>query len=86
MKFLCDQMLGTLDKWLRLFGFDVFYTNDPLSDDKLLKIAFSENRTIISRDKELIIRGKKRNIKSIMMETTKIDDQLAQILKIQPID
>jgi len=70
MKFLCDQMLGTLAKWLRLFGFDVFYTNNRLSDDELLQISTKEKRVIISRDKELILRGEKRKLTTILMETT----------------
>lgn len=86
MKILCDQMLGTLAKWLRLFGFDVFYANDKLSDDELLQIALKEKRVIISRDKELIIRGKKKNLITILIKTTDIDEQLCQILKISPID
>ena len=39
MKFLCDQMLGTLAKWLRLLGFDTFYASSDISDDELLKLA-----------------------------------------------
>ena len=65
MKFLCDQMLGTLATWLRLFGFDTFYANAEMDDDELLKIAEKENRVLITRDKELIIRAKKKNIKVI---------------------
>ena len=51
MKFLCDRMLGTLAKWLRIYGFDTFYANSETDDAKLLEIskntsilpAFSEN-------------------------------------------
>ena len=39
MKFLCDQMLGTLAKWLRIYGFDTFYANSETGDDELLRIA-----------------------------------------------
>jgi uncharacterized protein with PIN domain len=38
MKLLCDQMLGTLAKWLRIMGFDTFYANAETSDEDLLKI------------------------------------------------
>jgi len=55
MKILCDQMLGTLAKWLRIMGFDTFYANAEMSDEDLLNIAKGENRTIFTRDKELII-------------------------------
>jgi len=54
MKFLCDQMLGTLAKWLRIYGFDTFYANYKISDEELIKISKDEKRVLISRDKELI--------------------------------
>jgi len=81
MKILCDQMLGTLAKWLRIMGFDTFYANAEMSDEDLLNIAKGENRTIFTRDKELIIRGKKKNLNVIAIETTDLDLQLDQVLK-----
>ena len=86
MKLLCDQMLGTLAKWLRILGFDTFYANAEITDDELLDIANNEKRTIISRDKELIIRGKKKNLTTIEVKTTYLDEQLQQVLKFILID
>ncbi len=86
MKLLCDQMLGTLATWLRILGFDTFYANDMITDGELLHIANNEKRTIISRDKELIIRGKKKNLTTIEVNTTDLDEQLYQVLKIISID
>ncbi|MCK5031894.1 MAG: hypothetical protein KAR64_10545, partial [Thermoplasmatales archaeon] len=34
MKILCDQMLGTLAKWLRLLGFNTFYANNEMEDSE----------------------------------------------------
>jgi len=86
MKILCDQMLGTLAKWLRIMGFDTFYANAEMSDEDLLNIAKGENRTIFTRDKELIIRGKKKNLNVIAIETTDLDLQLNHALKHVNID
>jgi uncharacterized protein len=86
MKILCDQMLGTLAKWLRIMGFDTFYANAEMSDEDLLNIAKGENRTIFTRDKELIIRGKKKNLNVVAIETTDLDLQLNQVLKHVNID
>ena len=80
MKFLCDQMLGNLSNWLRFFGFDTIYIKDEVSDDELLKIAKNENRIIISRDKELIIRADKRNLKNIKIKSIDLDEQLKNVL------
>ena len=81
MKFLCDQMLGTLAKWLRLFGFDTFYANAEIDDRELLKIAKNEDRIIITRDKQLIEMGIKQNLKIVKISSTDLDEQLNHILK-----
>ena len=86
MKLLCDQMLGTLAKWLRILGFDTFYANDTMTDDELLHIANNEKRTIISRDKELIMNGKKKNLTTIGITSTDLNEQLNQVLKLIRID
>ncbi len=51
-KFLLDRMLGQTAKWLRLMGVDAEYAPE-VEDDELLRIARSEERIIITRDKEL---------------------------------
>ena len=85
-KYLCDQMLGTLAKWLRLLGFDTFYANAAITDDELIEIAKKENRTIISRDKQLLIRGKKEKLPVIAVTNTDLDEQLKQVVRKAKID
>jgi uncharacterized protein with PIN domain len=86
MKVLCDQMLGSLARWLRLFGFDTFYANSEMEDEELLKIAKKEDRVIITRDKQLIARGKKEKLSVIEVNTTDLDEQLNLVLKNVDID
>jgi len=86
MKILCDQMLGTLAKWLRILGFDTFYANADMSDEELLNIAKVENRAVFTRDKELIKKGKKKNLDFIAIITTDLDLQLNQALNHINID
>lgn len=81
MKFLCDQMLGTLAKWLRILGFDTYFADEKVKDIELLNIAQDENRILISRDKELIQRCKKRQIDSIFLESKDLDEQIKKTLK-----
>ncbi|MFH1101439.1 MAG: Mut7-C RNAse domain-containing protein [Methanobacteriota archaeon] len=80
MKLLCDQMLGTLALWLRVLGYDTYFTNKEITDDELLQIALDEQRTLISRDKRLIQRARKQNIALIELSTTDLDEQLHLIL------
>ena len=80
MKFLCDQMLGTLAKWLRLLGFDTLYANDKMTDDDILHLAKAEHRMILSRDKTLIKRGKKLDLSVLEVQTVDLNEQLRQVL------
>lgn len=86
MKFLCDRMLGTLAKWLRIFGFDTLFADSNIEDEKLLKLAKDEERILITCDKNLIIDARRENIKVIKIISTDINDQLRQVLKNTKID
>ena len=81
MKLLCDQMLGSLAKWLRLLGFDTFYANAEIMDDELLDIARRDHRILITRDKELIQRAKKKNVEVIEITSIDLDQQLQRVLQ-----
>lgn len=53
MKFICDDNLGRLAKWLRTLGYDtLFYST--ISDRKLVKRSLDEGRVILTRDNNLI--------------------------------
>lgn len=81
MKLLCDHMLGSLAKWLRIFGYDTVYPPTEIADDELLRIANEEHRLIISRDRELIQRGKKQSLPVLEIHTTDLQEQIAQVLR-----
>jgi len=52
MKFIVDENLGKLAKWLRLAGFDCLYFND-IADARLVEYALKENRLLLTRDKKI---------------------------------
>jgi uncharacterized protein with PIN domain len=79
-------MLGSLAKWLRIFGIDTFYPTTEASDNELLNRAKEEQRMILSRDKELIIRAKKEQIPILQITTTNLDEQLQNVLAAIPIN
>jgi uncharacterized protein with PIN domain len=86
MKFLCDQMLGTLAKWLRIYGFDTFYASKEMDDSELIKICKKEKRVLITRDKELIIRARRENLKTIEIKSIDINVQIRKIITDLEID
>ena len=61
-RFLTDRMLGTLTRYLRFMGYDTMSANaltpgSPGEDSRLLEIARSERRILLTRDRELARRG-----------------------------
>jgi uncharacterized protein with PIN domain len=70
-------MLGTLARWLRFLGFDTEYVG-PVSDKELKEIAASEDRVILTRDKEL---SRSRNANAVYVISDNIDDQLLQVFR-----
>jgi uncharacterized protein with PIN domain len=86
MKLICDHMLGSLAKWLRIFGYDTIYPDAIMTDEMVLQLAYQDKRLLITRDKELIIRAKKLLIPVLEIHTTKLTEQLQQVLKKIPFD
>jgi uncharacterized protein with PIN domain len=80
MKFLCDQMFGTLAKWLRIYGFDAFYATNELNDLDIIEISKKENRILLTRDRKLIPIAKRENIETIEIKTTDINEQISIVL------
>ena len=57
-KFLLDNHLGRLARYLRLFGFDTLYFHNQFDDAGLAQIAFEQNRILLSRDRGLLKRSR----------------------------
>lgn len=51
-RFIADHMLGSLARWLRMMGYDTVY-DKRLDDPELAKLARTESRFILTRDREL---------------------------------
>jgi len=55
-KFLADEMLGSLARWLRIMGYDTAYARD-VTDSELLVQARAEDRIVLTRDRQLAERA-----------------------------
>lgn len=53
MRFLCDEMLGGLGRWLRAAGYDTAIAAGGLHDRCLIRRCAAEGRILITRDKAL---------------------------------
>ncbi len=80
MKFIADRMLGRLARWLRLFGYDTLVIKKQENeDDVLLKLAEKEGRILISRDRVLVSKARKRGIEAYNVQSPEIMEQLKEI-------
>jgi uncharacterized protein len=53
LKFIADVHLGKLTKYLRLCGLDTYYSTD-INDEEIIAKSVSENRAILTRDKQML--------------------------------
>jgi len=77
MKFLCDEMLGKLARWLRLCGLDVAYLQ-RLTDDDLLRAALQQERVLLTRDEELAARAGPR---ALLVRAKEPEEQLTEVVR-----
>src|SRR5262245_16475313 len=78
IKFVADVMVGKSARWLRVLGFDVVYSN-VLKDDEIIRIAQSENRTILTRDSGLA--GQCRDSQCLLLTNVDNEEQLLQVVR-----
>ncbi|MCX8127059.1 MAG: Mut7-C RNAse domain-containing protein [Dehalococcoidia bacterium] len=88
MKFVVDENAGRLARWLRLMGYDtrLFSGRD---DGQMIKIALTEGRTMLTRDRQILRRrlvtsGK---VKAVLLHDDNPWTQLQQVmgtLKLEP--
>ena len=78
MKFLCDDNLGKLAKYLRILGFDTFF-KETISDAELLAVMLKQNRIVLTRDHNLI--KKIEPGKYTLIETDSPDEQLKAVIR-----
>jgi uncharacterized protein with PIN domain len=80
-RFLVDQMLLRLGRWLRLVGQDV--ANPEEADDtKLLQKARLENRILITRDRNLAELCRSVGVDCILINSNGLHDQMKEMARI----
>ncbi|XUW99880.1 MAG: Mut7-C RNAse domain-containing protein [Dehalogenimonas sp.] len=80
-RFLVDQNVGKLARWLRLLGYDaVFFTGE--NDTLMVKQALAENRNLLTRDTAIQYRRvvTSGSLKVMTFETEDAEAQMRQLL------
>jgi len=77
-RFLVDVMLMRLGRWLRLLGMDV--ANPPGPDDRdLLELARLEERTLITRDRQLAEMCASAGVPCLLVQSSLLEEQLREL-------
>src|SRR5437867_13013531 len=80
MKLLCDHMLGSLARWLRFMGYDTAYP-EPGPERTLVECVRTEDRILLTRDKELAARV----TGAIRIQSDIFDDQIREVAASLPL-
>ncbi len=76
-KFIVDCHLGSLAKYMRIFGLDTFYKND-LKEKEIINISINERRTILTKNKNLLKRNEVTHAYWIRNEN--VDAQIKEVI------
>jgi len=74
-RFLCDRMLGSLGKWLRILGFDVVIPPD-VEDEKIDEMALDGGRILLTRDRRF---SEKASSSNLLIRSLDVDTQLREV-------
>lgn len=85
MKFLCDEMLAGLARWLRAAGYDTALADGGMPDRDLVARAAEENRLLMTRDRKILeIRGADQRV--LLLCGDGIDTWVRQLSRACPVD
>jgi hypothetical protein len=84
LRFLCDEMLAGLGRWLRIAGYDTVIAARGCRDRDLVEQAHAEQRILLTRDRRLV-EIRRANDRTIVLNGNGIDAcarELAQRLSL----
>ena len=75
-RFIADNMVGRLARWLRILGYDTAFS-PRWDDNELARRARAEGRILLTRDGEL---ARRKGLKTLFIESGAVEAQLAQVV------
>ena len=87
LKFIVDNNVGKLVKWLRIMGYDTLFFNGS-NDAHLIATALAEDRVILTRDTQImkrrvVITGQ---LKAILIQSDEPELQMHQVIDTLGLD
>ena len=87
LKFIVDNNVGKLVKWLRIMGYDTLFFNGS-NDAHLIATALAEDRVILTRDTQIMKRRVviKGQLKAILIQSDEPELQMHQVIDTLGLD
>ena len=87
LKFIVDQNVGKLARWLRMMGYDTVFF-DGRDDAHLVAIALAESRLILTRDTQIMQRGviTSGRLKAVLINSDEPEAQIRQVIDTLNLD
>ena len=84
-RFVVDEMMGKLSRWLRMAGLDVEHRR-PFLDEEILDIARKDGRVIVTRDRKLVETATELGLVAWVVDEDIPFNQLVEVMKRGGID
>ena len=87
LKFIVDNNVGKLAKWLRIMGYDTRFFNGS-NDSHLVATALAEGRVILTRDTQIMKRRvvTSGQLKAILIQSDEPERQMHQVIEALDLD
>jgi uncharacterized protein with PIN domain len=87
IKFIVDNNVGKLAKWLRVMGYDALLFSGE-DDGRMVKVALAQNRVILTKDTQIMKRRlvTSGRLKAILIEDDDPKAQLRQVVEALNLD
>lgn len=87
LQFMVDTNVGRLARWLRMMGYDSRFF-DSGRDSRMIAIALSENRVVITRDRGIIRRREvvRGRLKVVLITSDIPEQQMQQLIDTLNLD
>ena len=87
LKFIVDNNVGKLAKWLRIMGYDTRFFNGS-DDSHLVATALAEGRVVLTRDTQIMKRRvvTSGQLKAILIQSDEPERQMHQVIEALDLD
>ena len=87
IKFIVDNNVGKLAKWLRIMGYDALLFSEE-DDGKMVRVALAQKRVILTKDTQIMRRRlvTSGRLRAILVEDSDAKAQLQQVVDALKLD